>query len=79
MWDPRSSKTVWASTACYRDNFTFYKYHHHVYTYHHHFYTYHHHFYTTEVIKVDSQMVMNTLTEHGFQDAFKKKWQRHWE
>jgi hypothetical protein len=27
---------------------------------------------TTEVIKAESQAVPNTLTEHDFQDAFKK-------
>jgi hypothetical protein len=30
------------------------------------------------VIEVDSQAVLNTLTEHNFQDAF-KKWQKRWE
>jgi hypothetical protein len=29
------------------------------------------HFDTTEVIEAESQMVLNTLTEQGFQDAFK--------
>jgi hypothetical protein len=24
MWDPRRLTTLWASTACYRDSFTFY-------------------------------------------------------
>jgi hypothetical protein len=24
MWEPRRLTTLWASTACYRDNFTFY-------------------------------------------------------
>jgi hypothetical protein len=33
---------------------------------------------TIEVIEAESQGVLNTLTEHDFQDAF-KKWQRHWE
>jgi hypothetical protein len=33
---------------------------------------------TTEVIDAESQAVLNTLTEHDFQDAF-KKWQKHWE
>jgi hypothetical protein len=37
-----------------------------------------HHFNTTEVIEAESQAVLNTLTEHDFQDAF-KKWQKHWE
>jgi hypothetical protein len=30
------------------------------------------HFDTTEVIEAESQAVLNTLTEHNFQDAFKK-------
>jgi hypothetical protein len=30
------------------------------------------------VIKAESQAVLNTLTEHDFQEAF-KKWQKHWE
>jgi hypothetical protein len=30
------------------------------------------HFDTTEVMETDSQAVLNTLTEHDFQDAFKK-------
>jgi hypothetical protein len=30
------------------------------------------HFYTTEVIEAESQAVLNTLTEHDFQDALKK-------
>jgi hypothetical protein len=34
-----------------------------------------HHFGTTEVIEADLQAVLNTLTEHDFQDAF-KKWQK---
>jgi hypothetical protein len=29
------------------------------------------HFKTTELIKVESQAVLNTLTEHDFQEAFK--------
>jgi hypothetical protein len=33
---------------------------------------------TTAVIKAESQVVLNTLTEHEFQDAF-KKWQNHWQ
>jgi hypothetical protein len=33
------------------------------------------HFDTTEV---ESQVVLNTLTEYDFQDAF-KKWQKRWE
>jgi hypothetical protein len=36
------------------------------------------HFDTTEVIEAESQAVLNTLTEHDFQDAF-KKWQTRWE
>jgi hypothetical protein len=36
------------------------------------------HFDTTEMIKAESQVVLNTLTEHDFQDAF-KKWQKSWE
>jgi hypothetical protein len=31
-----------------------------------------HHFDTVEVIEVDSQVVLDTLNEHHFQDAFKK-------
>jgi hypothetical protein len=30
------------------------------------------HFDTIEVIEAESQAVLNTLTEHNFQDAFKK-------
>jgi hypothetical protein len=26
IWDPRRLTTLWASTACYRDSFTFYIY-----------------------------------------------------
>jgi hypothetical protein len=36
------------------------------------------HFDTVEVIKAESQAVLNTHTEHNFQDAF-KKWQKRWE
>jgi hypothetical protein len=36
------------------------------------------HFNTTEVIKAESRAVLNTLTQHDFQDAF-KKWQKRWE
>jgi hypothetical protein len=36
------------------------------------------HFDTTEVIEAESQAVLNTLTEHAFQDAF-KKWLKRWE
>jgi hypothetical protein len=36
------------------------------------------HFDTTEVIDAELQVVLNTLTEHGCQDAFKKR-QKHWE
>jgi hypothetical protein len=35
-----------------------------------------HHFDTVEVIKVDSEVVLNTLMEQDFQNAF-KKWQKH--
>jgi hypothetical protein len=34
------------------------------------------HFDTIEVIEAESQAVLNTLTEHDFQDSF-KKWQKH--
>jgi hypothetical protein len=30
------------------------------------------------VIEAESQEVLNTLTEHDFEDAF-KKWQKRWE
>jgi hypothetical protein len=33
---------------------------------------------TIEVIETESQVVLNALTEHDFQDAF-KKWQKDWE
>jgi hypothetical protein len=33
---------------------------------------------TNEVTEAQSQEVLNTLTEHNFQDAF-KKWQKRWE
>jgi hypothetical protein len=33
---------------------------------------------TIEVIEARSQAVLNTLTDHDFQDAF-KKWQKCWE
>jgi hypothetical protein len=36
------------------------------------------HFDTTEVMEAESQAVLNSLTEHDFQDAF-KKWQKCWE
>jgi hypothetical protein len=36
------------------------------------------HFDTVEVTKADSQAVLNSLTEHGIQDAF-KYWQKRWE
>jgi hypothetical protein len=36
------------------------------------------HFDTTEVLEAESQAVLNTLTAHNFQDAF-KKWQKLWE
>jgi hypothetical protein len=35
------------------------------------------HFDTTESIEAESQAVLNTLTEHDFQDAF-RKWQKRW-
>jgi hypothetical protein len=37
-----------------------------------------HHYDTTEVIEAESRAVLNTLTEHDFQNAF-KKWQNRWE
>jgi hypothetical protein len=37
-----------------------------------------HCFDTTEVIKAELQAMLNTLTAHDFQDAF-KKWQKCWE
>jgi hypothetical protein len=36
------------------------------------------HFDTIEVIESELQAVLNTLTEHDFEDAF-KKWQKNWE
>jgi hypothetical protein len=36
------------------------------------------HFHTIELIEALSQVMLNTLTEHDFQDAF-EKWQKHWE
>jgi hypothetical protein len=36
------------------------------------------HFDTIEVIEAESQAVLNALTEHNFQNAF-KKWQKRWE
>jgi hypothetical protein len=36
------------------------------------------HFDTIEVIEAESQAVLNTRTEHDFQDGF-KNWQKHWE
>jgi hypothetical protein len=36
------------------------------------------HFDTTEVTEVELQAVLNTLTKHDFQDAF-KKWLKRWE
>jgi hypothetical protein len=35
------------------------------------------HFDIIEVIKAESQAVLNTLSEQDFQDAF-KKWQKRW-
>jgi hypothetical protein len=37
-----------------------------------------HHFDPSEMIEAESQVMLNTLTEHNFQNAF-KKWQKHWE
>jgi hypothetical protein len=34
-----------------------------------------HHFHTIEAIEAESQAILNALTEHDFQDAF-KKWQK---
>jgi hypothetical protein len=31
-----------------------------------------------KIIMAESQAVLNTLTEHDFQDAV-KKWRKHWE
>jgi hypothetical protein len=36
------------------------------------------HYDTTEMIEAESQAMLNTLTEHDFQDAF-RRWQRRWE
>jgi hypothetical protein len=36
------------------------------------------HFDTTEGIEAESQTVLNTLTEHDFQNAF-TEWQKRWE
>jgi hypothetical protein len=36
------------------------------------------HFDTIEVVEAELQAVLNTLSEHNFQDAFKKM-QKHWE
>jgi hypothetical protein len=36
------------------------------------------HFDTIEVLKAESQVVLNSLTEHDIQDVF-KKWQALWE
>jgi hypothetical protein len=36
------------------------------------------HFDTIEVIEAETQVALNTLTEHDFQDAL-KKWQKRWE
>jgi hypothetical protein len=36
------------------------------------------HFERTEVMEVESQVVLNSLKEHDFQDAL-GKWQEHWE
>jgi hypothetical protein len=37
------------------------------------------HFVITEVMETESQAALNILTEHNFQDEFKKKWQKRWE
>jgi hypothetical protein len=36
-------------------------------------------FYTTEVIEAESPVVLNILTEHDFQDAFRKWQKKRWE
>jgi hypothetical protein len=36
------------------------------------------HFDTIDVMEAESQALLNTVTEHDFQDAF-KKWQKRWE
>jgi hypothetical protein len=36
------------------------------------------HFDAIEVMEAELQVVLNTHTEHGFQDAF-KQWQKRWE
>jgi hypothetical protein len=36
------------------------------------------HFDIIKVMEAESQAVLKTLTEHNFQDAF-KKWPKHWE
>jgi hypothetical protein len=36
------------------------------------------HFDTTDIIEAQLQAVLNTLTEHNFEDAF-NKWQKRWE
>jgi hypothetical protein len=36
------------------------------------------HFDTAEVMEAELQAALNALTEHDFQDAF-KKWQKYWE
>jgi hypothetical protein len=35
------------------------------------------HFDTTEVMEAESQTLLNSLTEHGFQDPF-IKWRKRW-
>jgi hypothetical protein len=37
-----------------------------------------HYFGTVEVIEAESQAALNAVTEHSFQDEF-KKWQKRWE
>jgi hypothetical protein len=38
-----------------------------------------HHFDTDEAIKAESEAMLNTLREHDFQEALKKKKQKRWE
>jgi hypothetical protein len=37
-----------------------------------------HHLVIIAVLEAESHAVLNTLTEHEYQDAF-KNWQKHWE
>jgi hypothetical protein len=41
-------------------------------------FTFSHRFHRIELIEAESQALLNTLTEHDFQNAF-KKWKKHWE